>query len=96
MKYITLIASETVNGKKVEIARQENFPVAENVADIEAMEDEDNGWSCPEIVAAFNAGSRVKRQTQLRTQSSEPAMIQTFKSLSQSKQEEILRQHGLI
>jgi len=96
MKYVTLIASETVNGVKVELAKQERFPIAETIQDIIAMVDEDNGWNLEETISAFNAGSRVKRQTQLRTGAEAPTNVKLFKGLSQSKQEEILRQHGLI
>ena len=96
MKYITLTASETSNGSKVEIAKQENFPIAETLQDVLAMESEDKGWNAEEIVAAFNYGSRVKRQTQLRAQAEAPTNVKVFKGLSQAKQEEILRQHGLI
>ena len=42
MKYVTLTASETVDGKKKEIAKQENFPIAETIADVLAMENEDH------------------------------------------------------
>ena len=96
MKYVTLEAGETKDGKKVVIAKQENFPIAETIADILALESEDNGWNSEEIVACFNYGSRVKRQTQLRAQSEAPSTLKTFKALSQSKQEEILRAHGLL
>ena len=96
MKYVTLEAGETKDGKKVVIAKQELFPIAETIADILAMEDEDHGWNADEIVACFNYGSRVKRQTQLRAQSEAPSTVKTFKALSTAKQEEILRAHGLI
>lgn len=96
MKYVTLVASETKDGKKVEIARQANFPIAETFDDVLAMSDEDNGWNEAEIVACFNYGSRVRRQTQLRAQSETPNNVKTFKALSPEKQEEILRAHGLI
>lgn len=96
MKYITLTASEVVNGTKTEVGKQENFPIAETIADVLAMENEDNGWNAEEIVACFNYGSRVKRQTQLRTQAEAPTNVKLFKGLSAAKQEEILRAHGLI
>lgn len=96
MKYITLTAGETVNGSKQTVASQERFPIAETLQDVLAMENEDNGWNADEIVAAFNYGSRVKRQTQLRSQAEAPTNVKVFKGLSQAKQEEILRQHGLI
>ena len=96
MKYITLIASETKDGKKVEIGKQENFPIAENLNDVLAFENEDHGWNGDEIVACFNYGSRVKRQTQLRAASEAPSNVKTFKALSAAKQEEILRAHGLL
>ena len=96
MKYVTLEAGETKDGKKVVIAKQENFPIAESLDDILAMTDEDHGWNVEEIVAAFNYGSRVKRQTQLRAQSEAPSTLKTFKALSQAKQEEILKAHGLL
>ena len=96
MKYITLEAGETKDGKKVTVAKQENFPIAETVNDVCAMTEEDNGWNEDEIVACFNYGSRVKRQTQLRAQSETPSNVKTFKALSAAKQEEILRAHGLI
>lgn len=96
MKLITLVASETVNGKKVEVAKQENFPIAETITDVLEMVNQDNGWNEVEIVACFNYGSRVKRQTQLRTQSETPSNLKLFKGLSAAKQEEILKAHGLI
>ena len=96
MKYITLEAGETKDGKHVVIAKQEKFPIAETVNDVCGMTEEDNGWNEEEIVAAFNYGSRVKRQTQLRAQSETPSNVKLFKNLSSAKQEEILRQHGLI
>jgi len=96
MKLITLEAGETKDGKKVVIAKQENFPIAETIADVLDMVNQDNGWNEEEIVAAFNYGSRVKRQTQLRAQSEAPTNVKVFKGLSQAKQEEILRAHGLI
>ena len=96
MKYVTLEAGETKDGKKVVIAKQELFPIAESLDDILAMPDEDHGWNAEETVAAFNYGSRVKRQTQLRTQAEAPSLVKTFKALSQSKQEEILKAHGLL
>ena len=96
MKYITLEAGETKDGKKVTVATQANFPIAESMADIANMVNEDNGWNEEEIVAAFNYGSRVKRQTQLRAQSETPSNVKTFKALSAAKQEEILRAHGLL
>ena len=96
MQYVTLVASEVVDGKKKEIAKQEKFPIADTIADVLAMESEDLGWNAEEIVACFNYGSRVKRQTQLRAQSEAPSNVKLFKNLSAAKQEEILRQHGLI
>lgn len=96
MKYVKLVAQETVNGKKIEVGSQENFPIAESIKDVLAMSDEDNGWNEEEIVAAFNYGSRVKRQTQLRANAAAPSNVKLFKGLSSEKQEEILRQHGLI
>ena len=96
MKYITLEAGETKDGKKVVVASQTNFPIAETIEDVLAMENEDNGWDKDEIVAAFNYGSRVKRQTQLRAQTETPSNVKLFKNLSAAKQEEILKQHGLI
>lgn len=96
MKYVTLEAGETKDGKKIVVAKQELFPIAETIADILAMETEDHGWNADEIVAAFNYGSRVKRQTQLRGQNEVPSFTKTFKALSAAKQEEMLRAHGLI
>ena len=96
MKYITLEAGETKDGKKVVVAKQEKFPIAETIDDLLNMANEDNGWNEAEVIAAFNYGSRVKRQTQLRTQSEAPSNLKTFKALSAAKQEEILRAHGLI
>jgi hypothetical protein len=96
MKYVTLTASEVVNGKKVTIASQEKFPIAESLLDMQSMENEDNGWDAAEIVACFNYGSRVKRQTQLRAQSETPDNVKLFKGLSASDQEKILKEHGLI
>ena len=96
MKYITLIASETRDGKKVEIGKQENFPIAESMADVTAMTDEDNGWNPEEIIACFNYGSRVKRQTQLRALAEAPTNVKIFKGLSEAKQNELLREHGLL
>jgi len=96
MKFITLVASEVVDGKKKEIGKQDKFPIAESIADVLAMTEQDNGWNEEEIVACFNYGSRVKRQTQLRADSEAPSNVKVFKNLSPAKQEEILREHGLI
>ena len=96
MKYITLTAQEISDGKKIEVGKQENFPIAETLIDVMAMPGEDNGWNEDEIVAAFNYGSRVKRQTQLRALAEAPSNLKLFKNLSSAKQEEILRQHGLL
>ena len=96
MEYVKLTASEMVSGKKVTIASQEKFPIATTMADITAMINEDNGWNESEIVACFNYGSRVKRQTQLRAQSETPTNLKLFKALSASDQEKILKEHGLI
>lgn len=96
MKYVTLEAGETQDGKKVVVAKQERFPIAETIADILAFAEEDNGWNEFEIVAAFNYGSRVKRQTQLRAQSEVPSNVKIFKGLSDAKQLEMLHAHGLI
>ena len=96
MKYITLTAQEISDGKKIEVGKQEKFPIAETIADVCAMVNEDNGWNEDEIVAAFNYGSRVKRQTQLRALAEAPSNVKLFKNLSSAKQEEILREHGLL
>ena len=96
MKYITLIASETRDGKKVEIGKQEQFPIAVDIADVIDMVNQDNGWNNDEIVACFNYGSRVKRQTQLRALAEAPTNVKIFKGLSEAKQNEILREHGLL
>lgn len=96
MQYITLVAQEVVDGKKKEVGKQEKFPIAESIDDILAMENEDHGWNAEEIVACFNYGSRVKRQTQLRNESEAPSNVKVFKSLSPAEQEKILREHGLI
>ena len=96
MQYVTLIAHENVDGKKVEVGKEEKFPIADTIADVLAMVNEDSGWNEEEIVAAFNYGSRVKRQTQLRAKAAAPTNVKLFKGLSAAKQEEILRQHGLI
>ena len=96
MKYITLEAGETKDGKKSVVAKQENFPIAESLDDILAFENENYGWNADEIVACFNYGSRVKRQTQLRAQAEAPSLVKTFKALSAARQDEILRAHCLI
>lgn len=96
MKYITLVASEVVNGKKTETGKQDNFPIAESIADVLAMENEDLGWNAEEIVACFNYGSRVKRQTQLRAKTEVTANVKLFKNLSIAEQEAILKAHGLM
>jgi len=96
MKYITLIASETRDGKKVEIGKQEQFPIAVDIADVIDMVNQDNGWNNDEIVACFNYGSRVKRQTQLRALAEAPTNVKIFKGLSEAKQNELLREHGLL
>ena len=96
MQYITLTASEVVDCKKKEIAKQDKFPIAETIADVLAMESEDLGWNAEEIVACFNYGSRVKRQTQLRADSEAPSNVKIFKGLSQARQLEILKEHGLV
>ena len=96
MKYITLEAGETVDGKKVTIASQEKFPIAENTNDIMEMPTIDNGWNEEEIVACFNYGSRVKRQTQLRAGVATPTNVKLFKSISAAEQEAMLRKHGVL
>lgn len=96
MKYITLIASETKDGKKFEIGKQELFPIAETMVDITNMTNEDKGWNVGEVIACFNYGSRVKRQTQLRALAEAPTNIKLFKGLSEAEQNEILRNHGLL
>ena len=96
MKYITLIAGETRDGKKVEIGKQEQFPIAVDIADVIDMVNQDNGWNNDEIVACFNYGSRVKRQTQLRALAEAPTNVKIFKGLSEAKQNELLREHGLL
>lgn len=87
MKYITLIAKDK---NDVELGRQVNFPIAENLDDILAMENEDNGWNAEEIVSCFNAGSRVKRQQSLRGPKEESDFVKAFKKLSPEKQAEML------
>ena len=96
MQYITLTASEVVDGKKKEIAKQDKFPIADSLDDVLGMVNEDNGWNEEEIVACFNYGSRVKRQSQLRAESETPTNLKVFKSLSAEKQAELLKSHGLI
>jgi hypothetical protein len=99
MKYITLTASEMVDGNKVELGRQENFPVAETIKDVEDMENEGNGWNTDEIVACFNYGSKVKRQAQLRTATDPKAPSTVFKKAGREKQDAILalaREKGLL
>lgn len=101
MEFIELVASEMVDGKKVTIATEKNFPIAQTIADVLEMENVDNGWNAEEIVACFNYGSRVKRQTQLRAKDAPKKVAltpnqQKFATMTAEKQEEILRQHGLI
>lgn len=99
MKFITLTASEVVDGSKVELGRQEQFPVAETLDDVIAMSDQDNGWNEAEIVACFNYGSKVKRQSQLRSGADTKAPSTVFKKAPKDKQEAILalaREKGLL
>jgi hypothetical protein len=91
MKYITLTASEMVDGNKVELGRQEHFPVAEKVEDILDMGNQDNGWNEDEVVACFNYGSKVKRQSQLRTATDPKAPSTVFKKASRESQDAIIK-----
>lgn len=96
MKYITLVASEMVDGNKVELGRCEKFPIAEKLEDILDMGNQDNGWNDDEIVACFNSGAKVKRQAQLRAVTDPKAPSSIFKKLSVEKQNELLRKEGLL
>lgn len=99
MKYITLVASEIVDGQKVELGRQEHFPVAETLADIEDMGNQDNGWNDDEIVACFNSGAKVKRQAQLRQGSDPKSPMAIFKKAGHDKQNKLLelaKEQGLL
>ena len=58
MEYVTLEAGETRDGKKVVIATQDRFPIAENIDDIIEMANEDHGWNTDEIVAAYQSDQR--------------------------------------
>lgn len=96
MKFITLIASEMVDGNKVELGRVEKFPIAETTEDILDMGNQDNGWNDAEIVACFNYGSKVKKQAQLRSGADPKAPSTIFKKLSAEKQNELLKGAGLL
>jgi hypothetical protein len=87
MKHITLIANDKDGN---ELGKQENFPIAETLDDILAMVNEDNGWNEEEIVSCFNAGSRVKRQTQLRGSKPENENVKAFKKLTPEQQAALL------
>lgn len=79
MKYITLEAKDS---KDILLGKQENFPIAETLEDVLAMESEDNGWNAEEIVACFNAGSRVKRQSQLRSEKDKKTPLEKATALA--------------
>lgn len=99
MKFITLTASEVIDGVKVELGKIEKFPVAETFADIQAMEDLDNGCNEEEAVSAFNSGWKVKSQAKIRSGSDPKAPSTVFKKASREKQDAILKlakEQGLL
>lgn len=99
MKYITLTASEMVDGKKIQLGSQENFPIAETMEDLLEMETLDCGCNQAEVVACFNAGWKVKSQVKLRAVADPTKPTSVFKKISEAKQNEILelaRKQGLL
>ena len=99
MKLITLTASETIDGKKVELGREENFPVPETLDEVIGMSDLDNGCSDDEIVACFVYGWKVMKQRQLRSGADPKKPVTIFKKINLAKQDEILemaRKAGLL
>ncbi len=100
MKRITLVASEMVDGKKVELGRDENFPECESLDDIITLQESIDGnpaeMTEPQIVGAFNGGNKVRRQASLRSASDPKSPTSIFKKLSVEKQNEMLRKMGLL
>ena len=99
MERITLTASEVIDGKRVELGRQENFPVPETVDEVIGMSDLDDGCSDAEIVSCFVYGWKVLRQRQLRAGADPKKPVTIFKKINQAKQDEILemaRKAGLL
>lgn len=99
MKQITLTASEVIDGKRVELGKQENFPVPETVDEVIGMSDRDDGCSDNEIVSCFVYGWKVMKQRQLRSGADPKKPVTIFKKTSETKQNEILelaRKAGLL
>ncbi len=96
MKFITLVASEMVDGSKVELGRIEKFPIPETVDEVVGMADLDDGCNDMEIVSAFNYGWKVKTQAKLRTGINPKAPTTIFKKLSPEKRNELLKGAGLL
>lgn len=100
MKRIVLVAHELVDGKKVELGRDEDFPVCESVGDIMDLCD----GASPEmteaqVIGAFNSGNKVRRQASLRSpakkQPDSPAVI-AFKKASPDEQTAMLASGGKL
>jgi hypothetical protein len=96
MKYITLVASEMVDGGKVELGRIEKFPVPQTVDEVVGMADLDDGCNDDEIVSCFNYGWKVKSQAKLRSGADPKSPASIFKKLSKERQDEILKKEGLL
>ena len=99
MKFITLTASEVIDGNKVELGKIENFPVPETVDEVIGMSNRDDGCSDEEIVSAFNYGWKVKSQAKIRTGADPKSPVAQFKKISGDKQAKLLelaREQGLL
>jgi hypothetical protein len=90
MKLITLVASEVIDGKKVQLGKLENFPVPETLQDVLAMEDRDDGCNSDEIVSCFNYGWKVKSQARIRAGSDPKSPVAIFKKVANDKQAAIM------
>ena len=98
MKFITLVASEVVDGNKVELGRREKFPVPESLEEIITMT-EDKTLTEEKLVSCFNYGWKVKTQAELRSGADPKAPSTIFKKAGAANQEKILemaREAGLL
>lgn len=93
MKRITLIACEMVDGNKLELGRDENFPVCESLEDIITLQEGDKSeMTEAQIVGAFNSGNKVRKQASLRNpgKKTDTVPVATFKKLTPEQQNELL------
>lgn len=99
MKFITLTASEVVDGVKAELGKIENFPVPETKDEVMSMSARDDGCSDAEIVSAFNYGWKVRSQAKLRSGADPKNPVALFKKADSNRQAKILelaKREGLL